>query len=247
MNAHWLYHTRFQFTLALSIFLFVACSSDDDAPASTTTQALVGTAKTGASPPEKMRTVKPTPELVARGKEKFMVCTACHGEQGEGKIGQGPRLNSASFLSAASDAFLTHTIKHGRAGTTMVSWAETLNDQDIQAIVAYLRSLNQSEPAKLDEKPLSGDAKAGEEIFTSVCAACHGRTGAGYLETANGTGIGRAPFLASVTNGFLRYMIKNGKDQTQMRPFEGKNPVAVSNLTDKQIEDVIAYLRANAW
>ena len=105
----------------------------------------------------------------------------------------------------------------------------------------------ETQPADLDESPLQGNATEGERIFGDICAACHGRTGAGYQETANGTGIGRSVFLDSVTNGYLRYIIRHGKSNTMMRGFGTDDPVAVANLSDEDIENVIAYLREHAW
>ncbi len=194
------------------------------------------------------RTVEITPEKVEAGKALFSTtCIACHGPEGVGRTGTGPRLNSASFLAAASDDFLIQTITRGRAGTTMIGWGSAYSPEQIESIVAYLRSLNDVQPAQLDESPLKGDVAEGEKIFSGICAGCHGNSGAGYQETANGTGIGRAAFLSVASNGYLRYIIKHGKDQTMMRPFDPKSRVAVANLSDDQIEDVIAYLRANAW
>lgn len=198
--------------------------------------------------PKKMREVPSSPEMVAEGKRQFNTyCVGCHGDEGEGRIGTGPRLVSKSFLAAASDNLLSRTINHGRAGTTMVPWRETLTQDQIQGIIAYLRSLAPAAPAVLDERPLSGDLGRGAQVFSSICAGCHGQSGAGYQETANGTGIGRRVFLTSVSNGFLRYVIKHGKDQTKMRPFAVGSKVAVANLNDQQIDDVITYLRTRAW
>jgi len=194
-----------------------------------------------------MRSVEVTEAKVDEGRGLFATCAACHGEEGEGKLGQGPQLNSESFLAAASDDFLTRTISKGRAGTTMVAWEGTYSAQQIEALVSYIRSFNDVEPADLDERACEGDAAAGEELYASICAGCHGRTGAGYQETANGIGIGRRGFLDVVSDGYLRYIIEHGKSDTGMRGFGGGDPVAVANLTDEQIENVIAYLRANAW
>ncbi len=123
----------------------------------------------------------------------------------------------------------------------------SFKDEDIQNLIAYIRSLNPAPAATLNESPLKGDAARGAELYNTICAACHGRTGAGYQETANGTGIGRAAFLDSVSNGFLRYIIKHGKSGTQMRPFSKNSKVAVANLTDQQIDDVITHLRSQSW
>ena len=158
-----------------------------------------------------------------------------------------PSLVSKSFLEAASDEMLVKTISAGRKGTTMIAWNEDLEPKQIEAVVAYLRSLNPTEPATLNESPLNGDAVRGEAIFTSVCANCHGRSGAGYQESGSGTGIGRKVFLDVVSNGYLRYITKNGKDGTAMKAFDEKSRTAVANLTDQEIEDTIVYLRTNAW
>lgn len=195
----------------------------------------------------KPRRVEVTPELVAKGKALFGRCTGCHGKQGQGRIGIGPRINSQSFLAAATDDFLYHTIQRGRAGTTMIAWGEQLAPMEIRALVAYIRSWKNVAPVALDESPVSGDSAKGEKLFADICASCHGRTGAGYQETANGTGILRKAFLSSVSNGFLRYIIEHGKSGTKMRPFATKSAVAVANLNERQIESVIAYLREKAW
>ena len=196
---------------------------------------------------ENMRWIDANGAIVVKGKAFFAACSACHGREGEGRQGIGPRLNSDTFLAAASDDFLVRTIRQGRAGTTMIGWGASYPAEGIQSIVAYLRSLNPVPAATLNEAPLNGDAARGAELYASICAGCHGRTGAGYQETANGTGIGRAAFLDSVSNGFMRYIIKHGKSGTKMRPFDQTSKVAVANLTDQQVDDVIAHLRAQSW
>jgi mono/diheme cytochrome c family protein len=201
----------------------------------------------GPAVPGEMRTVEVTDAKAAAGRELYAACVACHGEDRGGKLGQGPSLDSESFLAAASDEFLIRTITHGRAGTTMVPWAASYDAEQIESLVAFLRSETPTEAAELDERPLGGDVAEGEALFGQICSACHGRTGAGYMETANGTGIGRSVFLDSATNGYLRYVIEHGKSDTPMRGFASDDPVAVANLSSEQIENVIAYLRDNAW
>lgn len=192
--------------------------------------------------------VESTPELVAKGKEVFSTrCFACHGAEGEGKVGMGPALASKTFLSAASDEMLAKTIAEGRAGTTMIPWKSALQKDEFLGLIAYIRSLAEHEPAELDERPLDGDAAKGEELYRSICARCHGNSGSGYAESSSGTGIGRKGFLDVASNGYIRYLVKHGKSQTQMRPFEKGAPTAVANLEDKEIDSIIAYLREKAW
>jgi len=197
--------------------------------------------------PNNARWVEISERNVELGKATFRMCRACHGEKAAGRIGVGPRIASKTYLAAASDDFLARTIKNGRSATTMIAWGKILSDQQVEAVIAYLRFVEPVEPAVLDESDLEGVAGRGEQIFRSVCSGCHGRSGAGYQETANGTGIGRRAFLDSASNGFVRYIVSHGKSQTKMRGFGARNVTAVANLSDQEIDDTIAYLRANAW
>jgi len=194
-----------------------------------------------------MRTFDSSAERIELGRQTFAICSSCHGPDAQGRVGMGPSLVSSSFLAAASDDFLERTIKKGRTGTTMIAWAGVLSDEQIASVIVYLRSLEPVPPAELDDSKLHGVADDGQVIFESICSACHGRSGGGYLESANGTGIGRTAFLSEVSNGYLRYVIENGKTGTKMRPFAADSAVAVANLTSQQIDDVIAFLRSNAW
>ena len=195
---------------------------------------------------ETMRFVEVTPERIQKGKKAYSACVACHGPEAKGKIGIAPRLQSKTFLQAASDRFLFETIEQGRPGTTMIAWGENLSDDEIKSIIAYIRSLQPTDPADLDNSPLAGNPEKGEEIF-QICARCHGNHGGGYQEAAPGTGIALKGFLSAASNGFLRYVIANGKSQTPMRAFDDDARMAVADLSDKEIEHVIAFMRHNAW
>ncbi|RMG55467.1 MAG: DUF302 domain-containing protein [Gammaproteobacteria bacterium] len=85
-------------------------------------------------------------------------CAACHGENGQGGHGTGvtlsrprdlpiipPALNNEGFLKAASDQMIRETLRKGRKGTPMVSFlGRGLSEQDIDDIVAYVRSFEKS-------------------------------------------------------------------------------------------------------
>ncbi len=75
----------------------------------------------------------------ARGAEVYsQACASCHGARGEG--GTGTALANPVFLATVHDAFLRHTIQGGRTGTPMPSFADTLPPEDVDAVVAFLRS-----------------------------------------------------------------------------------------------------------
>jgi mono/diheme cytochrome c family protein len=91
------------------------------------------------------------PELVARGAELFVTCAACHGPDGRGIVGLGKDLVAGEFATTATDEEIIAVITNGRpiwdaANTTMVDMPArggnpTITDEDIHAIVAYIRSL----------------------------------------------------------------------------------------------------------
>jgi mono/diheme cytochrome c family protein len=189
---------------------------------------------------EPMRTVKVTPEKAATGAKLFSLCAPCHGVNGKDRVARAADLTSKTFLEAASDAFLTTTIKNGRPGTAMVAWSNVLDDAQVEALVAYLRHTAPTEAAKLDESPSKGDAGEGAKIFMKSCVLCHNMAG-GHREW--GTGILRKAFLSQVSNGYMRYIITKGKSGTAMQGFAGNSPLPELNLNASQVEHVIAFLR----
>lgn len=65
-------------------------------------------------------------------------CAECHGEHGEG--GVGTALGNAAMLSLTSDTFLKFAIVNGREGTEMLAFRETLSEEEIDGVTAFLRS-----------------------------------------------------------------------------------------------------------
>ncbi len=210
--------------------------------------ALILSAEVEASTPRFRADQSPgTDEQIAVGKASFAMCAGCHGIEGEGRIGVAPRLNSANYLAMTSNAFLEETIRVGRPGTNMIPFGASLSDEQITGVVAYMRSWQTLPGVELNASPLSGDAETGKRLYDDICARCHGGSGAGYSESGSGTGIGRQAFLTAASDGFLRAVIRSGKDNTAMRSFSTDSPVAVADLTDEEVDSIIRYLRANAW
>ncbi len=81
----------------------------------------------------------PIPGNASSGKKLYSKnCASCHGNEGQGITGTA--LADQLFLSSATDSYLKYAIVHGRDGTPMQSFAGTLQDEDINNIVAYIRS-----------------------------------------------------------------------------------------------------------
>lgn len=90
-----------------------------------------------------------TPEMIADGEELFGVaCQSCHGIDGYGSP-MAPALNNEIFLEETPDAAIYQIIAGGVSGTLMPAWGNRLSDYDLQALVTFLRSNEESAPAIL--------------------------------------------------------------------------------------------------
>ncbi len=89
----------------------------------------------------------------AQGKEMFTACSACHGPEGKGVPGLGKDMTQSDFIAERTDAELVEFIKEGRdanhplndTGVAMPPKGgnPALTDEDLQDIVAYIRTLQE--------------------------------------------------------------------------------------------------------
>jgi len=77
------------------------------------------------------------------------VCANCHGPTGSG--GSAPSLLDDTWAHGGSDAEIAASIKNGWPGTPMPPFGATLTEQDIRAMVIYIRELR----ARAASSPLS--------------------------------------------------------------------------------------------
>ena len=183
-------------------------------------------------------------ELAFKGEAIYnQNCVFCHQDDAIGKPGLAPSLTNPEFLSVAPVDFLYETIAEGRPGTGMAPFNH-LGKENIEAIIAYIRS-HATLPSRIeavDAQPEAhGDARLGEQWFEQICSSCHGPNGDGYAAGGTGTAVGKAGFLNKASDGFIRVTIKEGRSNTRMRGFFG--PAGLANLSDQEIDDIIAYLR----
>ena len=189
----------------------------------------------------------PTPLTLKKGQELFDAnCAFCHQADAIGKPGVAPSLTNPELLAIASDTFFMATIREGRVDTGMPPFAH-LGQKNLRAIVAYLRSHanGPSRAAEVAAQPdAHGDPRLGKQWYDFICSTCHGVDGDGYEAGGTGTAIGLAGFLDKVSDGFIRETIKKGRSNTRMLAFQG--PAGLANLSDREIDDIIVYLRDKA-
>lgn len=88
------------------------------------------------------------------------------------------------------------------------------------------------------------DAAAGEDVYNSICIACHGRNGEGI--TGNGKALIASEFVAGLTADELVEFIKNGRNADHpenstgidMPPRGGRD-----DLSEQDLVDVAAFIR----
>lgn len=223
--------------MLLSLALFTSACSQEGKDSKAKTE-------TSSAPPAVVEVVKIDPALAAEGEKLYnQNCSVCHQPDAIGKPGFAPSLTNQEFLRAASDTFILGTVRDGRQGTGMPPFAH-LGRKDIEAIVAFLRS--HATEANMSDKintqaHTEGDPRLGQVWFEQICSTCHGPQGDGYVAGGTGTAIGKVGFLGKASDGFIRETIKYGRSNTRMLGFKG--PSAIAALTDKEIDDIIAYLR----
>ncbi len=79
------------------------------------------------------------PEVLAQGEAIFNeTCAACHGAEGEGDV--GPALNGSMHSWHHVDAQLRSVILDGRPGTPMVGHRGHLTEEEVDAVLSYLKA-----------------------------------------------------------------------------------------------------------
>jgi mono/diheme cytochrome c family protein len=127
------------------------------------------------------------------GQELFAQnCAPCHGDFGEGGANPARQgdviapISSAEYLKTRDDFTLRAIIAQGQPNFGMAPFGNafggSLDDDEIDAIVAYMRTWEQNPPVEIPPEVSVGEqALTGEEIYAEVCAQCHGLSGEGLV------------------------------------------------------------------
>lgn len=166
-------------------------------------------------------------------------CAACHGVDGIAVASAWtPNLNSQGLLAVVDDAFLYDSTVLGRPGengrgqpgTKMSAYEGILSEEDLQAVVTYLRRW-QSEPSlTLEDFTADGDVEAGRRIYDATCTACHGHDGWGDLAPR----LAGEAFHSTYSDAHIRHVILHGRPGTRMPPHL---------LSDEELNDLVTFVR----
>jgi len=195
------------------------------------------------------------PHLIAQGAAYYeMNCQWCHG----GPIGRRPRIAAGMtptppYLTDAVARFepaeLFYITKHGIKLTGMPAWPSQQRDDEVWAVVAFLRQLPDLDAAEYKRlargaeqdqvvavltKP--GPPESPPKAVTATCAMCHGSHG-------ESRGLGAFPRLAGQRKDYLENALKayaaGERHSGVMEPI-------VAEMTPQEMEEIAKFYSQQA-
>lgn len=177
-------------------------------------------------------------------------CIVCHGQFGEGGLNPARAgdiiapISSAEYLKTRDDVTLRSIISQGQPNFGMSPFGAanggSLDDEQVEAVVAFMRSWEANPPVELPPEIISATPSApeqpslsGSQIFVSVCASCHGASGEGGL----GPVLNTSAFQDSYDDQTMFDTINTGHKATPMISWG-------EILTSSQIMQLVQYIRA---
>ncbi|MEH6633936.1 MAG: c-type cytochrome [Halioglobus sp.] len=178
----------------------------------------------------------------AVGKNQFMVCASCHGQQGEGNIAM-----NAPSLAGLPQWYIQRQLNHYKRGIRgahkddvfgqqMAPMANMLaDDSAIRNVTAYIATFE----ASSSTGTLGGNPDKGAAHY-NTCGACHGARAQGNYAL-------QAPRLAGQQDWYLKRQLENfrlGVRGAHKQDTYGHQMVLMArSLQDEQsINDLLAYL-----
>lgn len=176
------------------------------------------------------------------GGANYAVCSACHGQQGEGN----QQLNAPKLAGLDSWYIRRQLLSYQRGvrgtaagdqfGPQMAPMSQLVADPATREnVLAYIATLPNNAPAVT----VAGDAARGRSLYTT-CATCHGAQGQGRWGT-------NAPPLAGMNDWYLERQLQYFKDGIRGGHPEDiygdqMNLIAGVLIGENAIKDVVAYI-----
>ena len=173
-------------------------------------------------------------------------CRGCHGKYGEG--GPNPSfpgdmifpISSAEFLKTRDDTTLRSIIAHGQPDYGMVpfgaSYGGPLSNEQIDALVAYIRSWESNPPSSSPPAPPPASFQPPEltakQLYDGLCAQCHG---ANFEGTATAPPLKPEDLRARYDNQQLFSMVNDGILTVAM-------PGVGHMFSEKQVKELVALV-----
>ncbi len=174
---------------------------------------------------------KGDPEL---GKQKALLCSACHGIDGNSSDQNIPKLAGQleDYIVLAATEFQQGI----RKDPTMSNMAASIGDvKNLEDIAAYFSSL----PKMKGLGGANNDTSEGAELFTSErCNYCHGDGGKRFAPFQENI----PPVIGGQHKPYLIKAMKDIRDDKRPGDIYGLMPRLIGELSDAQIEAIAEYL-----
>jgi cytochrome c oxidase cbb3-type subunit 3/ubiquinol-cytochrome c reductase cytochrome c subunit len=174
-------------------------------------------------------------------------CAGCHGA--DGLRGPSTPLASPVYQALVDDATLRRVVAQGEPGSMMPAFSKSyggdLTDAQVDAIVRGMREdWNKANALAGEDVPPyaddgKGNVKAGEQVYASNCARCHGPTGGKIGKSGS---VLNPDFLSLMTPQGLRSAVIVGRPDLGMPDW--RNQIKNQPMTAQNVSDVIAFLLA---
>jgi cytochrome c oxidase cbb3-type subunit III len=190
----------------------------------------------------------PRPENITSFKVLYQQnCAGCHGANGQ--MGSATNLSNPEYEAIVDDATLHDILAKGQPGTLMPGFGKSsgcfLTDGQIDILVHGLRAswskgnilAGLNAPPYKAEKP--GDTTHGQQVYTSVCAQCHGAPGGPPGKAGS---ILDGSFLALISDQTIRTTVITGRPDLGMPDW--RSLVKGQPLSNQDVDDVVAWVIA---
>ncbi|WP_312404315.1 cytochrome c [Rhizobium sp.] len=199
-------------------------------------------------------------------------CSTCHtpksimGADQEGQFLKGSSLqgwyapditggNHTGIGSWTSDEIVTYlktgvgtkTIASGPMAEAIENSTSKMDDADLAAIATYLKSLPDESKATSTALPANDPRMiAGQAIYRDNCSACHSADGKGAMPLFPALSGNQIVQQGSPETPAHLVLFGSQGGQTDARPTKPSMPALAWRLSDKEVADVLTYVR-NSW
>jgi alcohol dehydrogenase (quinone), cytochrome c subunit len=157
----------------------------------------------------------------------------------------------ATLRSARSE---THAVLGGAMSDVVVHSTQHLNDADLQAVAAYLKSLPPSayqgssfkaDPATAKALQAGEESGRGSQLYVDNCAACHRTDGQGYARVFPKIA-GNSSVLSQDPVSMIRLVLTGSKlPATATAPSQLGMPGFAWRMSDEEVAQLLTFIRSS--
>lgn len=200
-------------------------------------------------------------------------CATCHGPDGRGNGPAAPSMiprprdftrgefkyKSTPFGELPTDQDLIRTVRDGLPGGAMPYWRDLLTEQEIRAVVDYIKTFmpktgQPAHPLAISPRipPTAASVARGNKLYKTMCASCHGADGRLQVELKDSKGY---PVIARDLTAPWTFRGGSAPEQIWMRITTGLPPAPMppfrESATPDQRWDLVNYMlslaRTSPW